>query len=419
MLSILITMLITSALAQGNNNTDVVVAKFRSFYNQQQIDSIYKMFSEKGKASLTPDKAAQAFTGMYKQYGQLLTIEKLHEDGGLATYKSIFQRITLTLLVELTKDYKLETFRFLPYKEESTKDTAKKEPSNFIYKSATGNIYGTLTLPDGTRKVPVVLIIAGSGPTDRDCNSALGLKSNAFIMLADSLKKTGTACLRYDKRGIGESAHALKDEESLRLDDYINDAAAIIKMLKSDPRFSGVYVAGHSEGSLIGMIAALRENATGYISIAGMGEPMDKVIDKQIRAQSAEMADKAKIISDSIKNGYTVKDVPSLLNNLFHTSVQPYLRSCFKYNPQAEIKKLKIPVLIIQGTNDLQIGVEDAKMLKKAQPKALLLLVPGMNHILKQAPADREQNFATYNKPELPLSPGFIPELVTFINHSK
>lgn len=315
MLSILIIMLITSATAQSNNNTDVAVAKFRGFYNQQQIDSIYNMFSEKGKASLTPEKASQAFTGIYKQYGQLLTIEKLHEDGGMATYKSMFQRITLTMLVELTSDNKLETFRFLPYKEESTKDTTKKEPSNFIYKSATGNIYGTLTLPDGSRKVPVVLIIAGSGPTDRDCNSALGLKSNAFIMLADSLKKAGIASLRYDKRGIGESAPALKDEESLRLDDYINDAAAIIKMLKNDPRFSGAYVAGHSEGSLIGMIAALRENATGYISISGMGETMDKVIDKQIRAQSAEMADKAKVISDSIRQGYTVKDVPPLLNN--------------------------------------------------------------------------------------------------------
>ena len=175
---------------------------------------------------------------------------------------------------------------------------------------------------------------------------------------------------------------------------------------------------GHSEGSLIGMIAAAKENVAGFISISGMGERMDKVIDKQIRAQSAEMADKAKVISDSIRNGYTAMDIPPLLNNLFHTTVQPYLHSCFQYDPQAEIKKLEIPVLIIQGTTDLQISPEDAELLKKAQPKAKLVLVAGMNHILKQAPANREQNFATYNMPDLPLSSGFVPALVKFINHN-
>ncbi len=415
-----ILMMVTiSSMAQNKNAVDAAVSKFQNFYNLQQPDSFFNMLSEKGQSTLTPEKAKLAISSLYQQYGKLVSCEKLHEDAGLATYKSTFQRITLTLLVVLGQDNKLETFRFLPYKEESANDTAKKAPSNFVYKSATGNIYGTLTLPDGSKKVPVVLIISGSGPTDRDCNSSLGLKSNAFLMLADSLKKAGIASLRYDKRGIGESAKAMKDEENMRLDDYINDAAAIIKMLKNDSRFAGVYVAGHSEGSLIGMIAAGKVTVAGYISIAGMGEGMDKVIDKQIRAQSAEMADKAKIILDSIRNGYTAKDIPEELFNLFHISVQPYLHSCLRYNPQTEIKKLKIPVLLIQGTTDLQVGIEEAELLKKAQPKARLVMVKGMNHVMKQAPADREQNFATYNKPELPLSPGFVPDLVKFINQSK
>jgi hypothetical protein len=416
---LVVVMLATSALgAQTKADLDAMVAKFRIYLNEQQPDSFYQMFSEQAKKSLTPEKAAQVLSGVYQQYGNLSSYELLHEDAGMATYKLTLERTKITLLIGLNKDIKMETFRFLPSKDESATDTVKKEKSNFIYKSPAGNIYGTLALPTGSKKVPVVLIIAGSGPTDRDCNSALGLTSNAFLMLADSLQKAGIASVRYDKRGVGESKAAVKDEASLRFDDYINDAIGIIKMLKEDPRFSGVYVLGHSEGSLIGMIAAGRESVAGYISVAGAGENLGKIAERQYSAQSDELGKKAKVILDSLKKGYTVKDIDPGLKMLFHPSIQPYLRSALRYDPSVEIKKLKIPVVIIQGTNDLQISVADAEMLKKANRKAKLILVDGMNHVLKQAPADREQNFATYNKPELPLSPAFMPGIISFVRHN-
>src|ERR1039458_5175505 len=125
------------------------------------------------------------------------------------------------------------------------------------------------------------------------------------------------------------------------------------------------------------------------------------------------------VILDSLKKGYTVTDIPGDLNSLFYASVQPYLTSWLKYNPQAEIKKLKMPVLIVQGTTDLQVEKQEAELLKKSNPNAKINLVSGMNHVLKQAPMDREQNFATYNNPDLPLSPGLMPDIIQFIHHSK
>jgi hypothetical protein len=275
-------------------------------------------------------------------------------------------------------------------------------------------------MPDEKKKVPVVLIIAGSGPTDRNGNSDQGvLKANEYKMLADSLKLAGIACVRYDKRGIGESSTAMKSEDSIRFEDGIKDAEGFIKMLKADVRFSKVIVLGHSEGSLIGMIAARQEKAAAFISVAGIAQRADKIIEQQIRAQSGELAAQATIILDSLDKGYVVKDIDPSLTSLFRPSIQPYMISWLKYEPKQEIRKLTAPVLILQGTTDIQVNVEEAESLKKACPKATLKLITGMNHVLKQATEFYAENVATYSKPELPLSPGLMPAIDKFIKALK
>ena len=409
----------TISFSQTKADFDAAITRFQHFYNSQQTDSIYNMLSDKGKSMMTAEQAAKAFGGIYKQFGNLKSFEITKQKDALTIYKTVFDNQVLSLYISLDKDDKLETFRFIPYKDETTDEAVKKEKSNFIFKAPSGNIYGTLTMPAGDKKVPVVLIIAGSGPTDRDCNNSISGKTNAFVMLADSLQKAGIASVRYDKRGIGESADAQKDEESLRFAYFINDAIGFIQMLKKDPRFSEVYVLGHSEGALIGAIASGEENVAGFISVSGSGENMDELIEKQYSAESKESGEKATVILDSLKAGYTVKEIDPDMYLLFHPSIQPYLRSLLKYDPREEIKKLTIPVLIVQGTTDLQVSVADANNLKKACHHAKLELVDGMNHVLKQAPADRGQNFATYDKPDLPLSPGLMPGIVAFVYHSK
>ncbi len=410
-------MLVYTSVCFGQAHTDVdaAVGRFQGYYNQLKVDSIFEMLSDRGKSLMSLDQTKTTFKQLFSQLGEMKFYEFTKEMEGAALYKTQFAKATLSLVVSV-KDNKLETFRFMPYKA----DSGAREKSNFILKTKDGDIHGTLTLPDGTKKVPVVLIIAGSGPTDRDGNSeAGGLKTDAYKMLADSLRKAGIAAVRYDKRGVGESAGAITNEESMRFDDIVNDAVGFIRMLKKDTRFSKVFIAGHSEGSLVGMIAAQREKVTGFISIAGVAQRADKIIEKQLHGQSADLEDKATVIMDSLNKGHLVKNVDHSLTALFRPSVQPYMISWLKYEPTREIKKLAIPVLIVQGTTDIQVPVTEAEALKKAYPKATLKVIEGMNHPLKQAPENREQNMATYNNPRLPLSPMLMSSIIGFVNDTK
>jgi uncharacterized protein len=282
--------------------------------------------------------------------------------------------------------------------------------------TSTGTIFGTLDLPPSFSRGPVVLIIAGSGPTDRDGNNSM-MKNNSLKMLSDSLCSHGLASLRYDKRGIGESKGAMLSESELRFDNYVEDAASWIKKLKDDPRFTKVIVLGHSEGSLIGMIAARDSGAAAFISAAGAGQPADSVLRNQLSTQPSIIKDSAYAVLDILAKGDTTNKIDPMLNSLFRPSVQPYLISWFKYDPQKEISKLRIPVLIIQGTTDIQVGTEDAQLLKEGDKKAELVLIDGMNHIFKMAPADRKQNLATYYNPNLPISGKMVETITDFIKN--
>jgi pimeloyl-ACP methyl ester carboxylesterase len=280
----------------------------------------------------------------------------------------------------------------------------------------TGTIAGTLLVPAAGGKIPVVLIIAGSGPTDRDGNSSLlPGKGNTYKMLAEALAAGGVASLRYDKRALGESrAAAGGSEAGLRFDMYVDDAAGWIAQLRADARFSRVIVAGHSEGSLIGMVAANKAHANAFVSIAGIAHRASDVIRDQLRPQIGSMPalwQDSESILTSLEQGKIVDPLPASIEAipglalLYRPSVQPYMISWFKYVPSAEIAKLTIPVLLLQGTTDIQVSVDEAKALKAAKPDAELVLIEGMNHVLKTAPADRSQNMATYSNPDLPIVP--------------
>ena len=281
--------------------------------------------------------------------------------------------------------------------------------------TATGTLFGTLTVPEGTAKVPVALIIAGSGPTDRDGNSPLlAGKNNSYQQLADALAAAGVASLRYDKRGIAQSRAAGAAEADLRFDMYVDDAAGWVELLRKDARFSRVIVVGHSEGSLIGMLAAKKARADALVSIAGVAHRASEVMRDQLRPQIGAMAALwagSESILASLEQGTPVPTLPPAiaavppLASLYRPSVQPYVISWFKYVPSQEIAGLTMPVLLVQGTTDIQVSVEEAKGLKAAKPDAELLVIEGMNHVMKLAPADRLQNVATYSNPDLPIVP--------------
>ena len=281
--------------------------------------------------------------------------------------------------------------------------------------TGTGILKGTLALPDGDGIFPVALMIAGSGPTDRDGNNPM-MANNSLKLLAEGMLARGIASLRYDKRGIASSASAGGNEEDLRFETYIEDAVKWVQQLREDDRFSHVIILGHSEGSLIGMMAAARAKADKFISVSGVGRPAADILREQLSSQSPLVTAMTDPIIDTLEMGRTVNAVNPMLNSLFRPSVQPYIISWFQYDPAKEIAKLHCPVLILQGTTDIQVKVEDAHMLAAAYPKGEKVILEGMNHVLKNAPSDRMANLQTYNDPTLPLTEGLVDGIAAFIH---
>ena len=281
-------------------------------------------------------------------------------------------------------------------------------------KSEINKLYGTLLIPEGKKEVPVVLFIAGSGPTDRNGNQGM-VQTNTTRLLAEGLAEKGIASLRYDKQGIGKSVKAAKEESDLVFEDMVSDAQLWLDYLLKKKNFSEVVIAGHSQGSLIGILAAKDREVSKIISIAGAGRPIDEILLEQLGTQSEELLEKATPIIEKLKNGEEVTDTPPELAALFRKSVQPFLISWMQYDPAAELKKLDKPALILQGSTDIQVPVKDAELLSKASEKADLVLFEGMNHVLKDAPEDRNANMMTYSNPKLPLSDGVLSAIVDFV----
>jgi len=310
------------------------------------------------------------------------------------------------------------TILVFAYADSFARGNANTSESEMILRTSTGNIVGTLTIPQQEKPMPVVIIIPGSGPTDRNGNSTIGLHTDLYKMLAEGLAQNKIASLRFDKRGIGESKAALASETSIRFDTYVDDVVDWISMLKANKRFSKIYLLGHSEGSLIGMLAAEKTKIAAFISIAGAGKSADKILQEQLKDKlPPQLLSESDNIIDSLKAGKTVENVSPALNTLYRPSVQPYMISWMKYDPAKEISKLKIPVLIIQGTTDLQVPVSDARILEAANPDAKLVVIDNMNHVLKESDNDQQHNLATYRNPDFPLKAGLMNDLVQFIKH--
>ncbi|RRN70964.1 alpha/beta hydrolase [Peribacillus simplex] len=301
----------------------------------------------------------------------------------------------------------------------SNQEVAERESGEVVQADLKkGTINGLLETPKNEGPFPVMIIIAGSGPTDKDGNTfANPGKNNSLKMLAESLAEKGIASIRYDKRGIGENMKLAGKEEDLRFEQYIDDAAAWVQFAKKDRRFSKVGIIGHSEGSLIGMAAAKKTETDIFISLAGAGEPIDQVLVKQLEEQlTPALLTESKDILTNLKQGKQVESVNADLYSVFRPSVQPYMISWIQYNPIELVKELKIPVLIVNGNRDIQVAPTNAKALHKEKGDSELLIIEKMNHVLKEAPADREGNLATYTNPELPLSPGLVNGILEFLN---
>lgn len=281
------------------------------------------------------------------------------------------------------------------------------------------SLAGLLTLPDTVGRFPLVIVIAGSGPTDMDGNNPLGVRADTYKMIGDSLAAHQIATLRYDKRGIGQSSFE-GTEADMVLQVFVYDAIAWVKHFEGHSRFSDVAILGHSEGALIGSLVVQQlEEVAAFVSVAGSATKFDQLLLNQLEQQGATpLLGEARRVLDSLNAGKTVSDVGMMLQSLFRPSVQPFLISLLKHDPLEEFAKVPCPVLVIHGSTDLQVAAQDARQLAASHPNARLEMVEGMNHVLKQAPSSRYENMMTYSNPNLPLPHPFVKALVSFLQQN-
>lgn len=278
-------------------------------------------------------------------------------------------------------------------------------------------IYGTLLTPISKEKKILIILIPGSGPTDRNGNNAM-MKNNSLKFLAEDLIKNNIATYRYDKSVLSFTKDDKEKIDSLTINVFINEAKSVINYFKNTNNYLKIIVAGHSQGSLIGMIAA-NNSIDGFISLAGAGRSIDQILIEQIEKQAPYLKDETVEILNELKKGKLVNDYNQLLNSIFNKSVQPFLISWIKLNPQEELKKLTIPILIINGLKDIQVSTSEAELLHKANKSSQIFLVENMNHLFKEIKGDINENMGSYNNPNLPVMEDLTNIITTFVNGIK
>lgn len=283
-----------------------------------------------------------------------------------------------------------------------------------------GPLVGTL-VRSGHANAPVVLMIPGSGPTDRDGNNTLGVKAAPYRMLAEELAARGVSTLRIDKRGMFGSAKAVPDANAVTIEDYVADVWTWTAAARQATGASCVWLLGHSEGGLVALAAAKRqEHICGMVLVATAGRPLGEVLKEQLRANpaNAPLLAQADASIDALEKGQPVDvaAMPAPLLPLFKPEVQGFLISVLRLDPAEMIRDVRKPVLILQGERDIQVSVADAQALKAAAPAAAIILLPDTNHVLKPVTsADPGVNVATYADPDLPLAPGVADAIAQFV----
>lgn len=274
---------------------------------------------------------------------------------------------------------------------------------------------GTLLTPAVATK-KLAIIIAGSGPTDRNGNSQL-TKNNSLKLLAENISDQGIATYRYDKRVVTMIKKRSGKISEVLFDDLVTDATNVIAHFRDEGTYDSIYVIGHSQGSLVALLAAQKEAVDGLISLAGPSQPIDISIIEQVSAQMPNFEEELRNNFETLKRTGTLEEYNPLLASIFNKDVQPYLLSWIKYNPSDEIKNITVPVNLINGTKDFQVNEIEAQRLLEAHPEAEITIIKNMNHILRLIDTeDLLVNQKSYQEPATPIAQELVETIVTFIS---
>ena len=251
------------------------------------------------------------------------------------------------------------------------------EEVKFDHKEANVTLAGTLTFPEGYKegqKVPVVLMVTGSGPQNRD-EELMGHKP--FLVLADRLARHGIASLRYDDRGVGQSTGDFSSATTAAL---ATDALAGIRYLRGLKKFSCVGILGHSEGGSIAYMLGAGGNADFIVSLAGPACKFDTLMMLQLNGLSKVQGAKEDVV-------HSVAETRQLLLSKDNSL---WMKSALDMNFSKFLPLIKCPVMALSGSNDLNVPAEfNMLSLQNGLPhnsKNVIKIYPGLNHLFQHSP---------------------------------
>ncbi|WP_051279259.1 alpha/beta hydrolase [Hellea balneolensis] len=267
---------------------------------------------------------------------------------------------------------------------------------------------------------PVVLIVPGSGPTDLDGNNPMDVTANSYKLLAEGLAAKGISTVRVDKRGMFSSSGA-GDANAVTVDIYAQDYKDWAETIITQTGRSCVYMLGHSEGGIMVSAAAIENiNVCGLILVSAPGRPFGDILREQLKANPANIIiiKPAFAAIETLEGGEHVdtENMHPALKPLFYPAVQDFLISVMAKDPAQVAKEAAKPTLIVQGSHDIQVKETDAELLA-ASTGGELVIIDGMNHVLKDSPANRIGNMMTYKNPDLPIAPEILESIRSFVTN--
>ncbi|MFL1896985.1 alpha/beta hydrolase [Aquimarina sp. 2-A2] len=273
-------------------------------------------------------------------------------------------------------------------------------------------VEGNLVTPYADDKVPLLIFIMDAGAINRDGNDRMS-KNETFKKLSRELAKHGIASFRYDKRIFAMDRMGMRENE-ISFKNFIDDAIETIDYFEKNNDYSKIILAGHGQGSLVGMIAA-RDRANAFIGIAGNANSIDNVIIDQLAEQAPGLDKSAALAFKQLRENGRATVYEPALESIFRYDLQPFMRTWLQYNPREEIAQLEIPILLLYGKKDIQVNTSEGEKLKEVAPDAQFVAIDNMNHILREIKGNRLENQKSYNESWRPIMPEVIGTLATFI----